>query len=234
MRQILSYSRAHSVPNTLTTDNVGSLALTGGEDADAWADYYCAMQAQGVFTALDPNIRPAFIHDRGAYISRLNRAFMQTDLLKLSDEDLEWLFLGENLDDAANKLMESTSAKLLVVTLGEDGAFALQNSKKINVKSAPVSNLRDTVGAGDTFMATLLAHLSREESLNSELLAKIDCESVEKLLTCATYAAAINCARDGCDPPTLEELEEAFSTGSFVGTGGVESQCDPCLDRYNR
>ena len=93
-------------PEAVQAFYVGSLALTGGEDAEAWANYYCAMQAQGVFTALDPNIRPAFIQDRAAYISRLNRVFMQTDLLKLSDEDLEWLFPGENLDDAANKLME--------------------------------------------------------------------------------------------------------------------------------
>lgn len=200
-----------ATPETVRAFYVGSLALTGGEDADVWADHYCRMHAKGVFTALDPNIRPAFIHDRNAYIARLGRVSMQTDLLKLSDEDLAWLFPNEDTDDAAGMLMKRTSAKLLVVTLGIKGSFALSNGKKVCVPSAPVSRLRDTVGAGDTFMATLLAHLSRNNTLTTEALGKVDIEDVEDLLKWAACAAALNCERDGCDPPTLGELESGFN-----------------------
>ncbi len=198
-------------PEAVQAFYVGSLALTGGEDADAWAEYYCVMKAKGVFTALDPNIRPAFIHDRSRYIARLNRVLMQTDLLKLSDEDLEWLFPDENVADAASKLMKRTTAKLLVVTLGGEGAFALANGCKVTIKSAPVLNLRDTVGAGDTFMATLLAYLSRHNALKPDALADMNVEKIERLLKWAACAAALNCEKDGCNPPTLEELEGALS-----------------------
>lgn len=198
-------------PEAVLAFYVGSLALSGGKDADAWADYFCAMKAQGVFTALDPNIRPAFIRDRGEYLARLDRVLMHTDLLKLSDEDLEWLYPAETIDDAANMLRTRTSAKLLVVTLGGNGAFALSNGQKIGVKPAPVTHLRDTVGAGDTFMATLLAHLSRNRALTPEALAKMDANEVEELLNWAACAAAINCERDGCDPPTSETLNRAMS-----------------------
>lgn len=196
-------------PETVQAFYVGSLALTGGEDADAWADYYCAMQSKGVFTSLDPNIRPAFIHDRSAYIARLDRVLMQTDLLKLSDEDLSWLFPDENVVDAANKLMKRTSAKILVVTLGDKGAFALADGYKVTIKSAPVPNLRDTVGAGDTFMATLLAQLSRNNALKPDALANMNMKNIEGLLNWAACAAALNCEENGCNPPYLKGLKDA-------------------------
>ena len=206
-RMVTLTGLASSTPETIQALYVGSLALTDGKDADVWADYYCEMHAKGVFTALDPNIRPSFIHDRDRYVARLNRVLMQTDLLKLSDEDLKWFYPGKTIDDASEMLMKCTSAKLLVVTLGSEGAFALSNGQKVSVSSTPVSNLRDTVGAGDTFMATLLAQLSRSSSMTSDALEAMDIEAVEELLNWAACAAALNCERDGCDPPTLEALE---------------------------
>jgi fructokinase len=198
-----------ATPEVVHAFYVGSLALTGGEDADVWAGYYCGVHAKGVFTALDPNIRPAFIHDRDEYIARLSRVLMQTDLLKLSDEDLSWLFPDENVGDAANKLLKRTSAKILVVTLGDEGAFALASGHKISVQSALVVNLRDTVGAGDTFMATLLAYLSRNDVLSCQSLGSMNVDDVKKMLKWAACAAALNCEEDGCSPPTLEELGAA-------------------------
>lgn len=201
----------NSTPDSATAFYVGSLALAGGADAEVWADYYCAMHEKGMFNALDPNIRPAFIHERKTYIARLDRVLMQTDLLKLSDEDLNWLYPNENITDAANMLMKRTSAKLLVVTLGIEGAFAFANEHMVTVKSAPVTNLRDTVGAGDTFMATLLAYLKRENALTTHDLAGMDVEKVENLLNYAACAAAVNCEEVGCNPPTLSALETAYA-----------------------
>lgn len=190
---------------------LGSLALTHGADADVWAEYYCAMKARGIFTALDPNIRPAFIHNRDEYILRLDRVMAHTNLLKLSDEDLEWLIPEKNLEDAAEQILARSSAKILVVTLGAKGAFALISGQKIPVASAQVKGLRDTVGAGDTFMATLLAKLAEYDMLDGEALAGIDASTVKEMLTWAACAAALNCEKDGCDPPNLAELERRMA-----------------------
>lgn len=186
---------------------IGSLALTGGTDADAWADYFCAMKSKGIFTALDPNIRAAFIHNRTEFMARLDRVMASTDLLKLSDEDLEWLIPGTNLDDAATQLLAQSSAKLLVVTMGENGAFALTKSQKVTVGSAKVRALRDTVGAGDTFTATLLARLLKMGQLKVSSLGDLDAQAIENLLNWATNAAALNCEQDGCNPPSSHLLE---------------------------
>lgn len=200
----------NSTPETATAIYVGSLAIADGADAEVWADYYCALHEKGMFTALDPNIRPAFIHDTEGYSARFNRVLAQTDLLKLSDEDLNWLYPDVEITDAAKMLMKRTSAKLLVVTLGSKGAFALANGHVVFVKSAPVKKLRDTVGAGDTFMATLLAYLDRKDAMTVDALVGMDAGNIENLLNYAACAAALNCQEDGCNPPALNALETAY------------------------
>lgn len=188
---------------------LGSLAITSGEDAEAWVDFYIQMKDAGVFTSLDPNIRPAFIHDRKIYLARLARLLEKTDLLKLSDEDLAWIFPDEPLFAAAEKLSRQTSAKLVVVTLGADGAFAIFNGNRTAIKPARVNGLVDTVGAGDTFMATLIASLFQAGRLNCAALEDMPDGNVELLLKRASSAAALNCEQAGCNPPDLHTLDKA-------------------------
>lgn len=207
-RQVSLDALTNATPGNTQAIYVGSLALTSGADSDVWAQYYVDMHAKGIFTALDPNIRTSFINDRDGYLLRLNKVLAATDLLKLSDEDLAWLFPEEPQAKAANMLIEQTSAKLLVVTLGEDGAFALSNGRKITVPSAKVHQLRDTVGAGDTFMATLLSRLEKLGRLHADALADMNATDIEDLLSWAACAAALNCEKDGCNPPDLSTLQK--------------------------
>lgn len=190
---------------------VGSLALTDGADAEVWADYFCAAKSIDLFTTLDPNIRPAFIHDREKFLARLDRVLMHTDLLKLSDEDLDWLVPNNNLVATAKAFAKRTTAKVIVVTLGDKGAFALVDGKTVTIPPAPVKNLRDTVGAGDTFMATLIATLAQDDALSTAALADMKSGEVEALITRAALAAALNCERDGCNPPSSEEIDLAHN-----------------------
>lgn len=210
-RMVTFESLTAATPDTATGVYVGSLALTDGADSDAWAEYYCAAKTKGLFTTLDPNIRPAFIHDRDGFLARLDRVLMHTDLLKLSDEDLEWLVPNDDLVATAKEFAKRTSAKVIVVTLGGDGAFALVGDRVITISPAPVNGLRDTVGAGDTFMATLIATLEQKNALSVDALAAMSVTEVESLITRAAQAAALNCERDGCNPPSFDEIEVAFN-----------------------
>lgn len=198
-----------STPKSVQALQLGSLAITDGADADIWAEYYCQMHDSGTFTALDPNIRAGFIHDRTRYLARLDTLLTHTDLLKLSDEDLNWLYPNTPLPEAATKLAKRTCAKLLIVTLGPDGAFALANGKTTQIKAAPVPALRDTIGAGDTFMATLLAQLSRQNMLSAPALANMTTQETQALMQWAAQGAALNCTKTGCNPPSHEALLDA-------------------------
>ncbi len=200
------------IPADTTAFHLGSLSLTHGEDAEVWTDIYVAMKERGIFTSLDPNIRAAFITDRAAYMARFERLLAATDLLKLSDEDLAWLAPDEDLETAAKRLLERSSAALLVVTLGGEGALALAGGRKITIKAAPVTEMKDTVGAGDTFTATLLARLDQTGNLSSDALKSMDGTNVTALLNRAAKAAALNCEKSGCNPPDLSELDSALQT----------------------
>lgn len=211
-RMVTLESLRGTVPANAVALQLGSLALTAGEDADIWAEFYCAMKEAGLFTSLDPNIRAAFIHNREAFLARLDRVLAHTDLLKLSDEDLRWILPdAPSLQHAALELLGRSSAGLVVVTLGGEGAFALQaggGRDEVSVLAAPLGGtLRDTVGAGDTFSGTLLSSLASDGRLSGNALRAMSCSEVAALLKRASGAAAINCQRVGCDPPTREEVD---------------------------
>ena len=135
---------------------------------------------------------------------------MQADLLKLSDEDLNWLCPDVEITSAANFLMKRTSAKPLIVALESEGAFALADGHVVTVKSAPVTNFRDTVGAGDTFMATLLDYMEQKHVLMIDALLNMDVENLVRMLNYAVCAEALNCEQDGCNPPDLAARVTAY------------------------
>lgn len=194
------------IPKQAKAFQLGSLALTSGKDADTWAQIYRALHKRGLFTSLDPNIRPDFIKNRRKYTARLDWILPRTDLLKLSDEDLTWLDPKRPLEAAAHHLRDKYKIPLLVLTLGAKGAIAFSAQGHINTPASMADPFIDAVGAGDTFMGTLLAHLSETGLLGRDALIAADETQIEPILQIATKAAAMNCETSGCNPPTRAKL----------------------------
>ncbi len=216
-RQVTAELLADITPARAEGVVLGSLAIVEGRDADIWADYYCAMQARGVFCALDPNIRPGFIRDETAYRGRLDRLLRHSDLVKLSDEDLAWLFPDLPLEEAARALAGQSRAGLVVVTRGAEGALALCGDMVVETAAQPVADLVDTIGAGDTFMAVLVAGLAGRAGG----CAGLQRPEIFALLARAGLAAALNCVHAGCRPPTRTELARAMEIhGGGIGAAG--------------
>ena len=205
-RDVTLQSLNAAIPKNATGFYIGSLAITAGRDADAWEGAWTKAHDAGLFTAIDPNIRPVFITNRDAYLARLERMFNHADLIKLSDEDLAWITPKTGLMDAAQQMFARSSAALLVLTLGDKGAVALTDAGRINIAAAPVTDLQDTVGAGDTFMGTLLAQIMMNGLLNAQKMRGAPPDVLRSILETAAKAAAINCGRVGCNPPVLSEL----------------------------
>lgn len=154
--------------------------------------------------SLDPNIRPGFIKDRKKYIARLNRLIPRADILKISDEDVAWLTGSKNFAKAAKGWLKA-GAKIVVVTKGGDGVEAFTARGSLAVPAVKVT-VADTVGAGDTFTAGLLAHLTNHGLLDKAKLAEISLDVLKAALEFAARAAAITCSRPGADPPWAREL----------------------------
>lgn len=200
-RDVTAEGLLATVPEGARAFFVGGLALADGADAEAWTQVLETLAARGLFTAVDPNIRPAFIHDRAAYMARLERILAVADLVKFSDEDLAWLAPGEDAHAATRAIADRAAAGLVVATLGSKGATAVAGFGTLEVPAHPVEVLKDTVGAGDTFMGTLLAQAQRLGLLTRGGLAEVREDAARELLELAAKAAAINCGRVGCDPP---------------------------------
>ena len=159
--------------------------------------------------SLDPNLRPAFIGDLGRWRERFDRFVHAAAIVKLSEEDLQIAY-GVSADAAewAGRWLAAGVA-LVVLTRGPAGATAFHASGTFREPGRPVT-VADTVGAGDTFHAALLARLRQRRLLSQEALATLAPAALQDALRYATTAAGITCTRRGADLPRAAEVEAAL------------------------
>jgi fructokinase len=148
----------------------------------------------------DPNIRPSVIADKALYLKQVLRWVSLSDVVKLSIDDLNWLFPGKSVDDVANEFIEM-GVKLVVVTLGDAGIVAITKEERLSV-AAVKTKVVDTVGAGDTVGAILV------EAIIKYGLEKLTGQLLTDTLNRAAAAAAITISRAGANPPTQAELDQ--------------------------
>jgi fructokinase len=147
----------------------------------------------------DPNIRPAVLGDRDEYVMKVEKWVVISSAVKVSDEDLNWLYPGKVIDEIANKWLE-VGVQLVVVTLGGKGITAYRKNEQISVDAVKVV-VADTVGAGDTVGAVLV------EAIVNNGLDKLTGVVLKSMLNRAVKAAAITVSRTGANPPSKEEID---------------------------
>ncbi|SFR34214.1 fructokinase [Yoonia tamlensis] len=152
-------------------------------------------------TMIDPNIRPSFITDETAYRARLTRMLGAADIIKSSDEDLEWI--TGNTD--AQELLESTGAKIILLTRGSEGVTVVTPTSQFDVPAQKASVV-DTVGAGDTFSAGFLAELDTRGLLTKKAIATATQADLTAAAAFGARVAAITVSRAGANPPWANEL----------------------------
>jgi fructokinase len=192
-------------PDALHT---GSLTLELDPGARRIVELLARVTAGGRTTiSYDPNVRMAKLGPVEAGRAAVERVVPLAHLVKVSAEDLAWLYPGEEPVAAATR-WAAAGPELVVVTLGPDGAVALGPDRRAVHRDAPPVDVADTLGAGDAFSAGLLGALAERGALGQGKagLAGVDLPAV---LDRATLVAAMTCARPGADPPTLAEVAEA-------------------------
>jgi len=157
---------------------------------------------------LDPNIRPGFIRDEATYRARLGRMLAAADIVKVSDEDLAWIAEAPGDPLAQAEALARSGPALVVVTEGARGATGVtRDGRRIHV-AAPRVRVADTVGAGDTFNAGVLAELQARGCLGKADIAAMDDETLAAALSLGAAAAAVTVSRAGANPPWRRELAE--------------------------
>ncbi len=154
----------------------------------------------------DINMRPALGFDQQKEKARVERVNQFSHIIKASDEDLEWLDPTRTPDQTAK---EWSTNKLVLITKGSEGVDVYKDGNYLfNVPSRKIKVV-DTVGAGDTFTANLLAQLQENKHLGTnptEKLMNLNNDDLYTYVHTAGIAASINCERAGAEPPTKAEL----------------------------
>ncbi|WP_054308978.1 carbohydrate kinase [Mesorhizobium sp. 1M-11] len=152
----------------------------------------------------DPNIRKNFIADKSKHLARMKRMLALADIVKLSDEDLDWFGETGSLHDIAERWLD-LGPSLMVVTQGAKGLVALSRKHTVSVPAPPVKVV-DTVGAGDTINAGILASLRDQGLLSKQAIAGLSESQIRAVLAFSAEAAAITVSRAGANPPWRSEL----------------------------
>jgi fructokinase len=183
----------------------GGISLCSDPAASAY-EGLCLRAARDRVVMLDPNIRPGFIQDESAYRTRLEQMLRAADIVKVSDEDLAWIFPDlSGQDDRISDLRDMGPA-LVLVTEGEDGATAYDaHGSKVHLAALPV-RVVDTVGAGDTFNAGILAKLSELGCLTKDGVRSLSAAQIHALVSHGARVAAITVSRAGANAPWASEI----------------------------
>lgn len=179
----------------------GTLGLFRGRTADVLAAF---VEAHDGVVSLDPNVRPGIIDDRDRWMAYHDRWRAVCYVYRGSDEDIDWIWPGRNLDDVADELV-SGRCSMLAITRGGEGVRCYTSSGVVDVPSVPVEVV-DTVGAGDSFVGGMLAELWRLGATTPAAVAGLVAAEWREIVAFAARVAAVTCTRPGADPPTRADL----------------------------
>ncbi|AZO42354.1 carbohydrate kinase [Mesorhizobium sp. M7D.F.Ca.US.005.01.1.1] len=181
----------------------GAISLISEPAGSAYEEFMRREQASRVMM-LDPNIRPNFIPDKAKHLRRIRAMMAMADIVKLSDEDLNWFGEAGSHEDVIRNWLDR-GPKLIVVTHGSEGAVGYSKEHAVTVMPEKVEVV-DTVGAGDTFNAGILASLHEQGLLTKAAIASLSQSAIGKALALGAKAAAVTVSRAGANPPWRHEI----------------------------
>lgn len=189
----------HTPPAVLHVGTLATVVEPGATKLFNWAKQ---VKAPIVF---DPNVRSSVVGDRSLYQEIVQKWAAISSVIKLSEDDLAWLYPEMDFRRAAENLI-TEQTQLVVVTKGANGIDGFTQDGEVSVPGVVV-DVVDTVGAGDTVGAIIV------EGIAKYGLESLVGTTLENVLRRAAIAASITCSRAGANPPYLQELDLKESGG---------------------
>ena len=191
------------LPQSVAAMHFGSYSLVV-EPTGSSLLQFARRNHDGRLVSFDPNPRLNIEPDAGRWRRRVEAFSELADLIKVSDEDLEMLFPGDDIDSAISR-WSSRGVQLIVVTRGGDGALVSLRGEVFEASGRAVEVV-DTVGAGDSFQAGLLCGLNELDKATKPGLSEVSLDECRRVVDFAMEAAAMTCTRRGADLPRRSEL----------------------------
>jgi fructokinase len=193
-----------ALPDEAWAVYVGTLALAIDPPASAY-EALVDREAGRRQIILDPNVRPAIFGEVDVYRRRFERLVRLADIVKLSEDDAAWIYPGLRAEDVLELILD-LGPGVVAVTRGESGAIAGSNGAVVEIAGIPVEVV-DTVGAGDSFGAALIAALVDECVFGPHATRSSDEGVLARAVSYAVAASAITCTRRGAAPPSRDEID---------------------------
>ncbi len=196
-----------NLPKETKIIHFGSISLSM-EPCGSTISEFLLKISKNLMLSFDPNIRPSLVPDKDNYMKRFEKLCKISSILKLSDEDLLWLYPEHKTDKAIDLILE-LGVSLIALTTGKTGASLINKNNQI---SSPLYDLpvADTIGAGDTFHGAMLSYLYKQNWLDRNTLNNLTKEQLYTIGDYANKAAGINCSRSGANPPIKLEMEKEW------------------------
>ncbi|SEB70736.1 carbohydrate kinase [Rhodobacter sp. 24-YEA-8] len=202
--RMLATTDLPALPDRIQALFFGGISLVNDPAASSY-EALLAREAGQRLIMIDPNIRPGFIAGQeDPYRTRISRMIAQSDIVKLSDEDLHWLEGAGDTEALAARLLRQ-GPSLVLITEGANGARAISADGSRHRPAGQVTVV-DTVGAGDTFNAGFLAGLAHEGARTRAGLAALTGPQIDACLDLGIRAAGITVSRAGANPPWAHEI----------------------------
>lgn len=187
--------------------HTGSVAAAISPGADLVLDLFTRLRSAGeTVLSFDPNVRPALVGPRDEAVARVERFVAASHVVKASDEDLAWLYPGDDLDDRL-RVWSHLGPEVVVMTRGADGCTAMTRSGHDCSIGGRQVDVADTIGAGDSFESGLLSGLADAGVLSPRALAAITRGQLDDALERAVTVSSMTCERPGADPPSRAEYD---------------------------
>jgi fructokinase len=205
------YSAGTSAPQfdaaaLIDVDTAGYL-FTGGlalvlQPMAAEVELVLTAPSRQCVTMVDLNCRPFVVDDRSAYERRVDRVMSVARIIKVSGDDLRYLYPNESPQDAARRIVDE-GAGVVLLTDGDADVSVFTDEGYVTVP-VPKVEIVDTVGAGDTFSGAFLASCDHR---GLDFVSAVPAlGALSEVVSDAVMAAAVACQRSGADPPRASEL----------------------------
>lgn len=186
--------------------HIGSIALAMEPQASTLTELFLGEAGRRVLT-LDPNVRPSLVTDHETFVSRIEALARVSTIVKCSDEDCAAIAPGAPPEQVMRRWLDG-GVSLVVLTEGSKPVRAWTRHASAAYQPPPVPVI-DTIGAGDSFMAALLADLHHTGRLSVAAIEALDDAALETILTWAGTAATHTVQQAGANPPWTTDLPAA-------------------------
>ena len=207
--RLLAADELPALPEAVKALHFGSISLVMEPGATA-LETLMHRECGRRIISLDPNVRPGLIANQEAYRRRFEGWISLVDIVKLSRADFDYIYPDQDMEEVITGwFMQGIS--LCIVTLGAEGSAGYAAAGATAFAPTPRIKVADTVGAGDTFLAATLSYLAQNGFLDQrEQIRTLTSAELAVSLSYAGRAAAINCSRQGANPPYRYEMEHLY------------------------